>query len=78
MLASFADLVALSNDNYVKPTVIEHGPMVIRNARHPVISKMRLQRLQGRFVANDVLLSDVENFQIIMGANGAGKVTLRM
>ncbi len=76
LIASFADLVALSHNKFKKPTMVGYGPMVIRNGYHPVVSKMRLQRLHGSFIANDLSISNLENFQIVLGANGSGKVSV--
>jgi DNA mismatch repair protein MutS len=74
MLVSFADVVALSTESYVRPILMEAGPMIIRNGRHPIVCKLPIQRLNGLFVPNDILISDLERFQIITGPNGSGKV----
>lgn len=74
MLASFADLVALSPHPYTRPILQPDGPLVVKAGRHPVISTLPQQQLASSFVANDLFLSPLENLHIITGPNGSGKV----
>ena len=74
MLTSFADLVALSPHPFTRPVIQSDGPIVVKAGRHPVISVLPMQQLASSFVANDLFLSPLENFHVITGPNGSGKV----
>ena len=59
--------------NWVKPTVVETGELMIEAGRHPVVEAMLPQ---GQFVANDTFLDRSENQLIVLtGPNMAGKST---
>lgn len=78
MLTSFAELAALSPHPFTIPSITEHGPIVIKAGRHPIISAQVGHHTSTSFVPNDVLLSIYDNMHIITGPNGSGKVTLRL
>ena len=59
----------MEND-YVKPQFTAEKILHIKNGRHPV-----LEKIEQRFIANDVLLNDGE-MMIITGPNMAGKSTV--
>ena len=77
MLCSFADLVSMSDQSYVRPELNEGGVLSIRGGRHPMVST--LQSSAGKpveaFIANDCFASDQNTFVIITGPNGSGKST---
>lgn len=74
MICCFADVVAFNPQSYVRPILLNEGPLVIKNGRHPIISVIPTQQLQGSFVPNDSLITDIESCLIITGPNGSGKV----
>jgi DNA mismatch repair ATPase MutS len=75
LLVSFADLIALSSDTFVRPKLTSSGGLTIHSGRHPVVSANRLQQLGQPFVPNDININEYQNFQVITGANGSGKVS---
>lgn len=76
MLTSFADLIALSTDTYSRPLLVEIGPLQIRSGRHPIVSICRSSSLELPFIPNDTDLKEDEQFLLITGINGSGKVSL--
>ena len=74
MISSFVDVIAYQPQSYVRPLMLNDGPLVIKGGRHPVISILPTQQLQGSFVPNDALITDIESCLIITGPNGSGKV----
>ena len=70
---ALAALAKVAQENgYVRPEIVEDGPLEIREGRHPVVEQS-LGR--DRFVPNDALLSDDARMMIITGPNMAGKST---
>ncbi len=61
--------IAMEN-NYSLPGLVEDKVLRIKNGRHPVV-----ERLEDRFIANDVILENGE-MMIITGPNMAGKSTV--
>ena len=57
-------------NNYSLPGLVEDKVLRIKNGRHPVV-----ERLEDRFIANDVILENGE-MMIITGPNMAGKSTV--
>jgi DNA mismatch repair protein MSH4 len=76
LLVSFADLIALSSDTFVRPKLTSGGSLTIQSGRHPVVSVNRLQQLGQSFIPNDININEYQNFQVITGANGSGKVSV--
>lgn len=75
MLVSFADLSALSNETYSRPTVCSsEASLVIKSGRHPVVSQNRSQAYGATFIPNDLFMNASQRFVVVTGANGAGKV----
>ncbi len=73
LLDALAALAKVAQENgYVRPEIVEDGPLEIREGRHPVVEQS-LGR--DRFVPNDALLSDDARMMIITGPNMAGKST---
>ncbi len=68
VLCSLAKVAA--ENNYVRPELVEHKVLQIKNGRHPVVEK-----LEKSFIANDVMLNDGE-MMILTGPNMAGKSTI--
>ena len=65
-------LVAERN-NYIRPTINEHGKIDIKDGRHPVVEQMIPN---GSFICNDTVLDDKkQRISIITGPNMAGKST---
>ncbi len=64
---SFADLVTRSPHAWVRPRLSEHGPMRIKEGRHPL---MQDARMHVNVVPNDVDLSFEHNLAVVTGANG--------
>lgn len=75
MLTSFADLIALSTDTFSRPLLVENGPLQIRSGRHPIVSVCRSNSLGLPFIPNDTDLKEDEQFLLITGINGSGKVS---
>ena len=69
----FAGLAQAAVDNgYVRP-VVDEGPEIrVRDGRHPVVERVLPT---GRYVPNDVELSDEARVLVITGPNMAGKST---
>ena len=77
LVAELDCLVALAEvserNHYVRPTFTEEGTLCIKEGRHPVVEQVLPS---GRFVANDVLMNDVDRqILLITGPNMAGKST---
>jgi len=73
LLDALAALAKVAQENgYVRPEIVEDGPLEIREGRHPVVEQS-LGR--DRFVPNDAFLSDDARMMIITGPNMAGKST---
>ena len=70
VLAAFAQ--AASENNYVRPKLSEDKHLLIKNGRHPVVEKTRLDI---SFVPNDTLFTNGDNIQVITGPNMSGKST---
>ena len=70
VLASFAQVA--SENNYVRPKLSEDTHLQIRNGRHPVVEKTRLDI---SFVPNDTCFTNGDNIQVITGPNMSGKST---
>ncbi len=70
VLASFADVAALSN--YVLPELTEDSTLEIIDGRHPVVETTLNQE---RFVPNDCVMDQGEIIRIITGPNMSGKST---
>jgi len=59
---------------YVKPEMVMHGDLEIKEGRHPVVE--RFQKAPARFVPNDVFLGvDTSRVWLITGPNMGGKST---
>ena len=71
VLISFATVA--KDRNYVKPTIVEDGDIIIKNGRHPVVEKSLKNE---SFIPNDTYLNNSsDRFLIITGPNMAGKST---
>jgi DNA mismatch repair protein MutS len=70
VLASFAQ--AASENNYVRPRLSEDKHLMIKNGRHPVVEKTRVDI---SFVPNDTIFANGDNIQVITGPNMSGKST---
>lgn len=68
VLTCFAKL-AIEN-NYCKPNLTTDSKLAIIDGRHPVVEKQIDQ-----FIANNIKLSDTNNFMLITGPNMGGKST---
>ncbi|KAL0486176.1 DNA mismatch repair protein MutS [Acrasis kona] len=68
MLISFASVVTLNSD-YVRPSFTLDGPIAIKQGRHPIMEKCKL----NSYIANDVYISESSNLHIITGPNMSGK-----
>ena len=77
MICSFADLVALSNDSFVRPELTQEGDLKIKGGRHLATSRLQAftSRGEGSFVPNDCVISEDAKFIIVTGPNGSGKST---
>ncbi len=76
LLANFAHLAALRR--YVRPVLAEETVLEAVAARHPVIEQWMEEAREGRFIANDVYLSaldDGPSLLLITGPNMGGKST---
>ena len=73
MLASFADVVALSPHPHSRPVLLPAGPLVIKAGRHAVLGAQNSQCRTESFVENDTYLDRASNVQIVTGPNGCGK-----
>ncbi len=62
---------ALEND-YVRPSLCEQGPIEIKDGRHPMVEQSLGRE---RFVSNDTHITDESRIMIITGPNMAGKST---
>lgn len=69
VLQSFATVS--SENNYIRPTILEKRELKLIDSRHPVVEKV----LEVPFVPNDVLMDDKTNILLITGPNMAGKST---
>ncbi|WP_278364220.1 DNA mismatch repair protein MutS [Leuconostoc lactis] len=70
VLAALADVA--DNRRFVRPVFTTGNHIAIEQGRHPVVESLLSA---GEFVANDVMLSDQTNMQLITGPNMAGKST---
>lgn len=71
VLAALAE-AAVAN-NYKRPSLTPHGPIIIKGGRHPVVEK---SLKDTRFVPNDTRLDpDGERIAVITGPNMGGKST---
>ncbi|MFG6673593.1 DNA mismatch repair protein MutS [Leuconostoc lactis] len=70
VLAALADVA--DNRRFVRPVFTTGNHIAIEQGRHPVVESLLPA---GEFVANDVMLSDQINMQLITGPNMAGKST---
>jgi len=71
VLASLAE--AASRYGYVRPTLVEEGPLDIKGGRHPIVERVLSA---GTFVPNDLYLStDDVQLLLITGPNMSGKST---
>ena len=70
VLAALADVA--DNRRFVRPVFTTGNHIAIEHGRHPVVESLLPA---GEFVANDVMLSDQTNMQLITGPNMAGKST---
>lgn len=70
VLAALADVA--DNRRFVRPVFTTGQHITIEQGRHPVVESLLPA---GDFVANDVMLDDQTNIQLITGPNMAGKST---
>lgn len=70
VLASFAEIA--DKNHYIRPQLNEGEEILIEEARHPVLEVLLPA---GKFVANDIKLSQTKNIIIVTGPNMAGKST---
>lgn len=64
---------AATNNNYVRPEILNDGQLIIRDGRHPVLEKAMGP---GQYVPNDTDMDNEENrLLLITGPNMAGKST---
>ena len=70
VLAALADVA--DNRRFVRPVFTTGNHIAIEQGRHPVVESLLPA---GEFVANDVMLTDQTNMQLITGPNMAGKST---
>ena len=70
VLSSLADVA--DNQRFVRPTFTNQHVIHIMQGRHPVVESILDA---GDFVANDVILDESINMQLITGPNMAGKST---
>lgn len=70
VLAALADVA--DNRRFVRPVFTTGNHIAIEQGRHPVVESLLPA---GEFVANDIMLSDQTNMQLITGPNMAGKST---
>ncbi|WP_195330249.1 DNA mismatch repair protein MutS [Leuconostoc lactis] len=70
VLAALADVA--DNRRFVRPVFTAGNHIAIEQGRHPVVESLLPA---GEFVANDVMLDDQTNMQLITGPNMAGKST---
>ena len=70
--AALANVAA--ENRYSRPRFSDSGEMRIAGGRHPVIEKLTA-RDAGRFIANDLYLSESEFIAVITGPNMGGKST---
>ncbi|NMC05535.1 MAG: DNA mismatch repair protein MutS, partial [Candidatus Lokiarchaeota archaeon] len=62
-----------ASGNYVRPRIVENGPTIIKEGRHPVIEQMIGI---DKFISNDVSIDPAENvLTIVTGPNMSGKST---
>ncbi|MDD3187009.1 MAG: DNA mismatch repair protein MutS [Bacilli bacterium] len=69
VLQSFATIS--EQNRYIKPTITNKHEIKILDSRHPVVEKV----LNKEFVANDILLDENTEIDLITGPNMAGKST---
>ncbi|KAE8914306.1 DNA mismatch repair protein [Phytophthora fragariae] len=74
MLLSFVNVVALSppDQPYTKPTITEHGNLVIKKGRHPLVERVLKDRT---YIPSDTFFDPLSTFHIVTGPNCAGKST---
>ncbi|ETL96185.1 hypothetical protein L917_06196 [Phytophthora nicotianae] len=74
MLLSFVNVVALSppDQPYTRPIVTEHGNMIIKKGRHPLVERVLKDRA---YIPSDSFFDPLSTFHIITGPNCAGKST---
>jgi len=88
MLCSFADIVAISPQQFTRPIIKANGPLVIREGRHPIMSARRQRGDSAAaasaatpainifsYISNDCYLCPSSSFQVVSGPNGSGKST---
>ncbi|MDL2238365.1 DNA mismatch repair protein MutS [Christensenellaceae bacterium OttesenSCG-928-K19] len=70
VLQSFSRVA--SENNYIRPVIVDNGTIKLKDSRHPVVEKM----MKDMFVPNDVALNQKDrNLLLITGPNMAGKST---
>ncbi len=69
VLLSFATVS--SENNYVRPNLVDKHEINIINNRHAVVEKV----LEGEYVPNDIVMNEDTNILLITGPNMAGKST---
>ena len=72
VLCNFANLS--EKRNYIKPKILNHIHIDIKNGRHPVVEES-LRNDANNFTPNDCMMSSEENIWIMTGPNMAGKST---
>ncbi|CAI5738619.1 unnamed protein product [Hyaloperonospora brassicae] len=74
MLLSFVHVVALSPPDkpYTKPSITEHGNLIIKKGRHPLVERVMKDRA---YIPSDTFFDPLSTFHIITGPNCAGKST---
>ncbi|CAI5704240.1 unnamed protein product [Peronospora effusa] len=74
MLLSFVNVVALSPPDhpYTRPTITEHGNLIIKKGRHPLVERVLKDRA---YIPSDTFFDPLSTFHIITGPNCAGKST---
>ena len=70
VLTSFAQVA--SDNNYVRPKLFTDNRLVIKEGRHPVVERTRMDI---SFVPNNTAFTNGDNIQIITGPNMSGKST---
>ncbi len=71
VLASFADTATTAN--YTRPTMTDGDELELQQCRHPVVERMLPH---GKFIPNDVHLSNAQRVMLLTGPNMAGKSTV--
>jgi DNA mismatch repair protein MutS len=71
VVASFADTASTSN--YTRPVMTEGSDIELVASRHPVVERMLPH---GKFIPNDVKLTEAARVMLLTGPNMAGKSTI--